>query len=53
LFAGLTGAVLSDQLRSLDWVERKAEFHSKAPQDLMVEVLARIEAILGIDCDPA
>jgi mRNA interferase MazF len=47
--AGLTGAVLSDQMRSLDWVERKATFHSKAPKDVVIEVLARIEAILVID----
>jgi mRNA interferase MazF len=50
---GLGGTVLSDQMRSLDWVERKAKFHSKAPQELIIEVIARIEAILSIDCDPA
>jgi mRNA interferase MazF len=51
--AGLSGVVLSDQMRSLDWIARRAKFHSKAPQDLMFEVLGRIEAILGIDLDPA
>jgi len=45
----LTGVVLSDQLRSIDWLERRAEFHSKAPASLIEEVLARIEAILAID----
>jgi mRNA interferase MazF len=51
--AEITGAVLSDHLRSLDWVERKARFHTKAPEDLVLEVLGRIEAILSIDCSPA
>lgn len=49
---GLSGVVLSDHLRSVDWIQRKAEFHSKAPNDLMMEVLGRLEAILGIDFDP-
>jgi mRNA interferase MazF len=49
---GLSGAILSDQMRSLDWVTRGATFHSKAPEDLMMEVLGRIEAILSIDCGP-
>lgn len=47
--AGMTGVVLSDQLRSLDWLARNAEFHSKAPQGLIEEVLARIEAVLRLD----
>ena len=47
--AGLSGVVLSDQMRSLDWIERRAQFHSRAPQDLVNEVLARLEAILSID----
>jgi mRNA interferase MazF len=49
--SGLSGAVLSDHLRSLDWIERQAEFHSKATEDLLIEVLGRIEAILSITCD--
>ncbi len=45
----VTGAVLSDHLRSVDWLARKADFHSAAPKDLVLEVLARIEAILAIE----
>ena len=37
-----------DRLKSMDWVARNATLHSKAPQDVIDEVLARIEAILGI-----
>lgn len=49
--AGLSGVVLSDHMRSLDWIERRADFCSKAPQDLLMEVLGRIEAILSIEID--
>lgn len=46
----LDGYVLSDHLRSVDWIARNADYHSEAPQDLMHEVLGRIEAILSIEC---
>ncbi len=47
--ARVNGVVLSDHLRSVDWLARRAEFHSVAPQDLVWEVLARIEAVLSLD----
>ena len=47
--AKLNGVVLSHQFRSLDWIARNAKFHSKANQDLMWEVMGRIEAILCIE----
>lgn len=47
---GVTGAVLANQFRSLDWLARKAEYRSDATTELMCEVLGRIEAILAIDC---
>ncbi len=50
--AKLTGAILANQLRSVDWIARNAEFHSKAPEATVLEVLARIEAILKIELDP-
>jgi len=46
----VTGAVLADQLKSADWLARNAQYISDCPQDTMLEVLARIEAILEIDC---
>ena len=49
--AKLTGFILSHQMRSLDWLARNAEFHSKAPEKTVLEVLARIEAILEIELD--
>lgn len=50
--AKITGAILTHQLRSLDWIARNAEFHSKAPEATTLEVLARIEAIMEIELDP-
>jgi len=44
----LTGVVLSHHFRSFDWIARNAAFHSQANEDLMWEVLGRIEAILGL-----
>jgi len=46
----LSGVILSHQFRTLDWLSRNADFHSKANEDLMWEVLGRIEAILTIEC---
>lgn len=45
----LKGVVLTHQFRTLDWIVRNAQFHSKANNELMWEVLGRIEAILAID----
>lgn len=44
----VTGCVLSNQVRALDWLARGVTFHSKAPEALMDEVLARIASILGV-----
>lgn len=45
----LAGVVLSHQFRTLDWLARNAQFHSKANEDLMCEILGRIKAILSIE----
>lgn len=47
--AKLTGYALSDHARSVDWIARNAQFHSKTTTDFLCEVLGRIEAILGVD----
>jgi mRNA interferase MazF len=46
----VTGAVLSDHVRSIDWLARNTDYHSDATDEIMCEVLGRIEAILSIDC---
>ena len=43
--ARLTGVILADQARNLDWLARNAEFHSVADPGTVLEVLARLEAI--------
>ena len=40
---------MTDQLRHLDWLARTAEFHSIADRGTILEVLARLEAILFAD----
>jgi len=40
------GVVLADQLKSLDWKVRKAEFIETAPQSVIDEVTAKILPLL-------
>jgi len=42
------GAVLVDQLKSMDWGGRKAKFHSKADSVLVSKVRQYIAVLLGI-----
>ena len=42
----VTGVIMADQLRSLDYRARKASLISKYPEDLLQEVLLRIEPII-------
>lgn len=46
----LSGVILSHQFRTVDWLARNVKFHSHANQELVWDVLGRIEAILAIDC---
>lgn len=43
------GAILSDQLKSLDWRARKAEHLDRIPDDLVLEITARILALVDPD----
>ena len=38
----VSGVVLSDQVKSLDWGERKVEYVDDAPHDLVIEVIAKV-----------
>jgi mRNA interferase MazF len=40
------GAVLADQIKTLDWKARKVRFVEKAPQDLIEEVQAKLETLI-------
>jgi mRNA interferase MazF len=42
----ITGVILSDQIRSLDWGVRKAEKVSQVPENVLADVLAKISALI-------
>ena len=43
------GAVLSDQVKNLDWRARKAEYYCTVPVEVMNEVVGRILALVDPD----
>ena len=45
----VTGVVLADQLKSLDWRRRKAAFIATLPADTVAEVLERVLLLLTQD----
>lgn len=44
--SALTGVVMVDQAKSIDFSARKAQFLEKAPENLLNEVLAILDAIV-------
>ena len=44
----VTGAILSDQIKSLDWQARKAKYKGKISAEQMLEVKGKIKALLEI-----
>ena len=45
--AGISGVVLADQVRSLDWRARRIEREARASAELVADVIAKIQALLG------
>lgn len=45
---GVASAVLSDQVKSLDWKVRRARKKGSVPADVMVHVRAKIKALLEV-----
>ena len=43
---GVTGVVLSDQAKSLDWRVRNAEFINDLPESVTLEVLKKLKSLL-------
>ena len=43
---GVTGVVLSDQVKSLDWQVRNAEFIAQLPETVTSEVLKKLKSLL-------
>ncbi|MBE2222459.1 MAG: endoribonuclease MazF [Anaerolineae bacterium] len=44
---GITGVILSDQVKSLDWRVRQAAFKVSLPDDVVDKVLAKLGTLLG------
>ena len=42
----VTGVVLADQIRSLDWRSRGARFVSRAPRSAVGDVLAKVQILI-------
>jgi len=45
----LSGAVLSDQVKSLDWRARRAELICTLPRDTIVEVVQKLSTLISLD----
>ena len=45
----VTGAVLSDQVKSLDWKIRNTEFCEKVPEVVILEILKKLTTLLRFD----
>lgn len=43
---GVTGVVLADHVKNLDWRARRAEFICRLPAPVIADILARLSAIL-------
>ena len=43
----IEGAVLSDQVRSLDWKTRDASFICKLPDEVMSEILGKLMTLIS------
>lgn len=43
----LKGVILADQLKRLDWAQRRAEFKAQAPDEVLSETLQKLAALLG------
>jgi mRNA interferase MazF len=44
---GIEGVILSDQVKSLDWQIRRAEFQTRLPDQVVEEVLQKLATVLA------
>jgi mRNA interferase MazF len=42
-----SGAVLSDQVKCLDWTVRKAKFIEKLPSEILKDIFAKLNTLVG------
>jgi mRNA interferase MazF len=45
---GVTGVVLVDHIKNLDWNLRQANFLTRVPNDVMARVESKLRALLGV-----
>ncbi len=45
----MTGAILSDQVKSLDWKIRNTEFYDKIPETVILEIFKKLTTLLRFD----
>jgi len=45
----VNGAILSDQVKSLDWQERQAQLICRLPKETVLEVLGKLNTLLSFD----
>jgi len=45
----VTGVILSDQAKSLDWKIRNTEYYDKVPETVVVEILKKLSTLLRFD----
>jgi mRNA interferase MazF len=44
----ISGVVLADHVKNLDWQARRVVFEEKAPTDVLVDVRERLRVLLGL-----
>ena len=44
----ISGAVLADHVKNLDWRARQVAFEAKAPADIVIDVRERLRVLLGL-----
>lgn len=44
----ISGVVLADHVKNLDWQARRVVFEAKAPSDLVTDVRQRLRVLLGL-----
>ncbi len=45
----VTGAILSDQVKSLDWKIRNTEYYTKVPETVVLEIFKKLSTLLRFD----
>jgi len=44
----VSGVVLADRVKNLDWEARRLAFEAKAPADVIIDVRERLRVLLGL-----